>query len=949
MKTSTSKYIILFSAVGLAIACSTKKDSFVNRNYHAVTTEYNVLYNGNLALDAGLKDLSTTYDDNFWEVLPIERTQPVAVASTPSQGSSTTVGAAPGGANAPGKDAKSAKEALNPKDPMGGIKGVADKVGAAQNFDLGAKKNGAGSSKGDAGTASAGGAQGGAQQTPNFKRAEEKATKAIQKHSMNIGGSEKNPQMDEAYLLLGKSRYYENRYLPALEAFNYILLKYPSSDKIDDAKIWREKTNIRLDNEAIAIRNLKELIKQKRDKMNEQTYADANAMLAQGYLRLQENDSAVTVLREAAAFTEKNEEKARYHFILGQLQSRLKRPDSAYTEYQRVIDMKRKSPRRYVIQAHAMQAGQFDYKNGDTLVFMEKYRKLLEDRENRPYLDIINHQVGIFYDKQNDEVRAKQYYNKSLRQNSKDRYLTASNYRNIAEINFKEAQYATAGMYYDSTMVFLDNRSREYRSIKKKRDNLADVIKYEAIAKNNDSILSVVAMDEAGRKAYYEDYITKLKAKEEAEKKRLEKEAIKQENLASGGGSFSPGGMPGAAGRSAAGQTGTSAIGNKFYFNTASTVAYGKQEFKRRWGNRPYSENWRWSSEQTNKAAANAIDGDSIFAGVDGKLPKEGKDGKDKAVEPRFRTDFYISQLPTDKKLLDSLAVERNFAYYQLGSIYKDKFKEYRLAADKLERLLQNDPEERLVLPSKYNLYKIYQIIDPAKAEVYKQQILSQYPDSRYAEIIRNPSSDAAKTLTPDAAYDQLFKKYNEGQVREVFAQIDESIDTYTGEEIVSKFELLKAQVSARLMGIEEYKKGLNFVALNYPNSEEGKKAELLLKTDIPNLEKLAFGQPTASWKIIYKFDFADEAKIKPLRDKIEKFIKEGLNNNIKITSDVYTIKENMLVLHGFSSKLAAEEAVSVLKDYKKYKVAEDLEIISTEDYKVVQIKKNFTEFLAIE
>ncbi|MFD2602378.1 type IX secretion system periplasmic lipoprotein PorW/SprE [Flavobacterium suzhouense] len=943
MKTSTSKYFILFGAVGLAIACSTKKDSFVNRNYHAVTTEYNVLYNGNLALDAGLKDLSTTYEDNFWDVLPIERTQPVVSVNPPSQGSSTTVGSGPGGANASGKDAKSSKDALSLKDPMSS-KNFSDKSNAAQNFDLGGKKNAAGLSKGDAA-----GAQGTAQQTPNFKRAEEKATKAIQKHSMNIGGSEKNPQMDEAYLLLGKSRYYENRYLPALEAFNYILLKYPSSDKIDDAKIWREKTNIRLDNEAIAIRNLKELIKQKRDKMDEQTYADANAMLAQGYLSLQENDSAVTVLKEAAAFTEKNEEKARYHFILGQLQSKLKRPDSAYTEYQTVIDMKRKSPRRYVIQAHAMQAGQFDYKNGDTLVFMEKYRKLLEDRENRPYLDIINHQVGIFYDKQNDEVRAKQYYNKSLRQNSRDRYLTASNYRNIAEINFKEAQYATAGMYYDSTMVFLDNRSREYRSIKKKRDNLADVIKYEAIAKNNDSILSVVAMDEAGRKAYYEDYISKLKAKEEAEKKRLEKEAIKQENLASGGGNFSSAGIAGMSSRGFAGQTGqagASATGGKFYFNTASTVAYGKQEFKRKWGNRAYSENWRWSSEQTNKAAANAIDGDSIFAGVEGKLPK---DGKDKAVEPRFRTDFYISQLPTDKKLLDSLATERNFAYYQLGSIYKDKFKEYRLAADKLERLLQNDPEERLVLPSKYNLYKIYQIIDPAKAEVYKQQILSQYPDSRYAEIIRNPTSDAAKTLTPDAAYDQLFKKYNEGQVREVFAQIDESIDTYTGEEIVSKFELLKAQVSARLMGLEEYKKSLNFVALNYPNSEEGKKAELLLKTDIPNLEKLAFGEPTASWKIVYKFDFADEAKIKPLKDKIEKFIKEGLNNNIKITSDVYTIKENMLVVHGFSSKLAAEEAVSVLKDYKKYKVAEVLEVISTEDYKVVQIKKDFTEFLAIE
>jgi tetratricopeptide (TPR) repeat protein len=934
LKTSTSKYFILFGTVGFAIACSTKKDSFVNRNYHAVTTEYNVLYNGNLALDAGLADLSATYQDNFWEVLPVERTQPVVVAAPAP--------AAPAAA-APAIPAKAGKDSKDPKDPVSVPGGKSGKSGPENmitdnKVGLGPKAAGA------APDAQASG------QTGNFKRAEEKATKAIQKHSMNIGGTERNPQMDESHLLLGKARYYENRYLPALEAFNYILLKYPSSDRIDEAKIWREKTNIKLDNERIAIRNLKELIKQKKDVMDEQTFADANAILAEGYMQLQENDSAVTVLKNAAQFTKNNEQKARYHFILGQLQSSLNRPDSAYAEYQRVIDMKRKSPRRYVIQAHAMQAGQFDHEKGDTLAFMEKYNKLLDDRENRPYMDILDHQVGLFYDKQKNNPKAIEHYNYSLRFNSQDRYLVASNYRNIAEISFKEARYPAAGMYYDSTMVFLDNRSREYRSIKKKRDNLADVIKYEAIAQTNDSILHVVSLDETGRKAYYEDYIAQLKEKEEAEKKRLEKEAIRQENLAAAGGSFSQNGAGGNMKEPIGAQKqktdapgmGSTAVG-KFYFYTPAAVAYGMQEFKRKWGNRPYSENWRWSSE--NKAAENAVTGDSI-AGNEGKQPKPGDE---KAIEPRFRTDFYISQLPTSQVVLDSLAKERNFAYYQLGTIYKEKFKEYRLAADKLERLLESNPEERLVLPSKYNLYKIYQIIDPAKAEAYKQQILSQYPDSRYAEIIRNPASDMSKTLAPEAAYDAVFKKYGEGQIREVYAQIDENIDTYTGEDIVSKFELLKAKLGARLMGIEEYKKGLNFVALNYPNSVEGKEAESTLKTDIPSLEKLAFGQPTASWKIVYKFDFADEAKIKPLRDKIEKFIKEGLNNNITISSDIYTLKENMLVVHGFISKLAAEDAVSVLKDYKKYKVAEVLEVISSEDYKVVQIKKNYTEFLAIE
>ena len=43
-------------------------------------------------------------------------------------------------------------------------------------------------------------------QNQDFERAEEKAIKAVQTHGMNIEGKERNPQIDEAYLLLGKAR-----------------------------------------------------------------------------------------------------------------------------------------------------------------------------------------------------------------------------------------------------------------------------------------------------------------------------------------------------------------------------------------------------------------------------------------------------------------------------------------------------------------------------------------------------------------------------------------------------------------------------------------------------------------------------------------------------------------------------------------------------------------------
>lgn len=876
MKSTLIKYSLVTGFLLFLIACSVKKDRFINRNFHAVTTEYNVLYNGNIALEKGLATLSTTYQDNFWDILPVER---VSVS-----------------------EEKATKDQTKNQD---------------------------------------------------FEKAEEKAVKAIQKHSMNIGGSEKNPQMDEAYLLLAKARYYDNRFIPSLEALNYILYKYPLSDKIYHAKVWREKVNIRLDNDQIAIKNLKKLLEDK--KISGQDLADANAMLTQAYINIQAKDSAIATIKIAKETTKNNDEKARYSFILGQLYESLNYQDSAFVAYESVIQMNRKSPRRYVIQAKIKQAQQFDYKKGDTLVFVKDYTKLLEDRENRPYLDALYHQMGVFYDKQDQPNAAKKYYNKSLKINSKDKYLVASNYRNIAEIYFRESKYKTAGKYYDSTLVNLNDRTREYRRIKKKRVNLDDVIKYETIAQANDSILSVVAMSDLERKSYYEEYIKKLKQEDEIKAKLAAVQAEKEANMLAANNNASGGSlvksdknnlseaMKNPVTKTASGVADIGGDKNSgFYFYNQVTVAYGKKEFANKWGKRTLKDNWRWSSD------SNAESNTDLDTKEDVVAESESKD-KATSENPKYTTSFYLEQLPTDQKVIDSLAKDRNFAYYQLGIIYKEKFKENELAASRLEQLLKNNPEERLVLPAKYNLYKIYQIIAPAKAEQLKQQIIAEYPNSRYAEIIKNPSIEITDEANPELVYNVIYKKLENNQLREVYGEIDELINRFTGEESVAKFELLKAKVVGRLQGLEEYKKALNYVALTYPNIEEGKQAENLLKTDIPKLEALTFSKQEATeWKIIFPKKFPLDNEVKQLTDKIDKYLKDSNTVLLKSSSDIYTINANFIVIHGFNSKESANAVLSILKEHKNYKIKDQAYLVSTEDYKIIQMQKKFEDWLLL-
>ena len=358
----------------------------------------------------------------------------------------------------------------------------------------------------------------------DFERAEEKAIKAVQTHGMNIQGKEKNPQIDEAYLLLGKARYFDQRFVPSLEAFNYILFKYPASDKINEAKVWREKTNMRLENNELAIKNLKRLLEL--ETLEDQVLADATSALAQAYINIQAKDSALTQLTIAADITEKVNEKARFNLIRGQLYNEFGKKDSANLAFDQIIELHRKIPRAYYINAHLAKAANFDLETGNKLEFLEYLTDLEEDRENRPFLDKIYHRIAEYHKSNTSDSLAIAYYNKSLRAQSSDKQLKSINYTTLGDMSFDKAEYRKAGAYYDSTLTNLTINTKPYRVIKKKRENLDDVILYEGIAQVNDSILNLVSLSEEDRVAIFTEYVDKLKA--EAEILKEQEEAAKR-------------------------------------------------------------------------------------------------------------------------------------------------------------------------------------------------------------------------------------------------------------------------------------------------------------------------------------------------------------------------------------------------------------------------------------
>jgi tetratricopeptide (TPR) repeat protein len=878
LKNIQLKHLLTFGSIAILLACSTKRDNYINRKWHSTNTKYNVLYNGNLAMQKGIADVKATYSDDFWDVLPLERMQ------------------------------------ITPTEQK----------------------------------------EGEVTRNANFERAETKATKAIQIHSMNIGGYEKNNQIDESYLMLGKSRYYENRYLPAMEAFNYILYKYPTSNNVYQAQVWREKVNLKLENEQLAIKNLNRTLKGQ--KVTGQDLADIHSVLAQAYIKKNVLDSAIVSVKISKKETKLKEEKARYTFILAQLYEKLNYSDSAYVAYQEVIDMKRKSPRSYTIYSHLRQSKQFDFQKGDTVVFHKNLDKLQENIENKSFRDVIYHQRAVFYDKKGKDKLAILNYNKSLKNSSSDKYLASLNYRNISEIYYRKQNFHFVKKYLDSTLLRLPEKNSEVKSTKKRLEIIMDVVKYQDIISYSDSIFNISKMSNSEKVNFFQNHITKLKISDSiAAIKKADNIALSEQNQKSDA-------FPGDSFNDNSDNKDIKSLGeisktknpvleqdlikppvnsgglqSNFYFYNAVTVAQGKLNFKKKWGDIKYGDNWK-SIPESNQNQTQNVSEEEIEEETEEETEEVG-------LEPKYKTSFYIDQLPKDTKVLDSLNIEANYARFQLGTIFKEKLKEKKLAITTFEDILVNSPESKLILPTYYNLYQLYGDENKEKALVYKQKILTEYPESRYASAVNNTTINA--DITADSEFNLLYTKVEEGWFREANLEIDALLKKYDGDELNAKFDILKAKISARLFGLSAYKEALQKIVKNYPKAVETKKIESILSSDIPALEALQFGATSKTYNLIFITNYPNEISHKNLIEKLNKYAKESGDRKVSVSNDIYNVDKNMIVLHGILNKVTAESVANYLKEHKDYKLKDTPIIISNEDYKVVQVRKNIEDYLA--
>ena len=733
-----SQKIGFLSVLLFIVSCSTKKDAFLNRNYNALTTQYNILYNGGVAFDQGLNEINLNYEDDFFELLPIE---PLSFENIKFRIPILSTGAKEPGIGFDVKKTEEPEEALTP-------------------FDI----------------------------------AEQKAVKAIQKHSMNINGKERNKKIDDAYLLLGKSRYYTERFIPAIDAYNYIIANYPNASLINETKIWRAKAHIRIENEELAIETL-EILLRKPD-LPDFIREDANTALAMAYAKLDSVNTVRNYLWEATKTSKNKTQRARNLFVLGQLYSLDKIKDTASMVFKKLINFKQ-APYKFRIHAE-IELAKNAVSDSSSLAILERYKKLIKNRDNRPYLDAIYYQVAVLEQERDSLNEAVLNYNKSLRAKNGGAKQKTYSYEQLAKIYFKDLDYVTSGAYYDSILQVANNKNTlRIKRFERRAKNLSSLVKYEKNLQKNDSILTLAALPKEQLEQYFQEYIDKIK-------KEDEELAQKKLNQISFGSSFG------------GGLQSTKAKGKWYFYNTQS-LGFGKSEFKRVWGSRPLEDNWRISDKSIIVNASN-----------------EDKDLVTNIKNPRYEISTYLETVPSSAKELDSLTFDRNTALFELGLIYKEQFKNPPKATRNLERLLVSNPDKELILPANYHLYQLYLLTGNTKATQYKDFILNSYPDSPFSKIILNPEIELSKEKEVDEdaeVYEIAYKLYKDDFFEDAICFIDMTIPTLVeGSILVSKFELLKAYAIGKYQNKDSYIAALEKVAVGYPQTEQGKKALEIMK-----------------------------------------------------------------------------------------------------------------------
>ena len=743
---------------------------------------------------------------------------------------------------------------------------------------------------------------------------------------------EYNKWVDDSYLLMGKAQYLKNDLESAAITFNYIIRRYPDKKVVTEARIWLMKTYDRQGNLRNAEMVLAELQKQEKEEgIPEALLQEYHAAVANHYLLQGKQEAAITELEKAYGFSRKKRDKAHLAYLLGQLYEEKEDGQKAVEYFQKVLHNNPVYDMRFSAQVKIAQNS--GLANADIKEIKKTLRKLLRDEKNKEYRDQIYYAFGKVSLREGKEDEALDYFLKSAHASVSNNTQKGLSYLTLAGLYFGHEDYKHAQIYYDSAVTFLPGDYPGFEGYRSKSKSLNRLVRYTDEVALQDSLQRLARMSREERLAVIDEIIRK-----EEEKERRAAEANKVEPYSQG-----------RALDTRQRYLGEIARGGKWYFYNPTALAFGREEFLKRWGKRPLEDNWRRRNKVTMSFETASQDSVTL-------IPSD----QARSTSNRKSRSYYLRQIPLNDSLMALSHAKRQEGLFESSLIFEEEMHDHQRALRNLETLVKDYPNGEYTLPAYYNLYKIYKETgQTALADKYKAMLIARFPESEQAKILKDPEyykKVNEKRKEAEERYAQVYDLFERGEYAKVIAAADAALKDSLDPYLRDRYLFLRALAMGKSSDPKVLKDQLEWVADTVQDAQIRDRAKsliALLKKENPVVKK---EEDERTARLNYKFSPADEHFLVLLVPKGSVDLNELKFEIINFNTDQYPQKEfNVTVekkdpLKGYDILIV--RPLGNMKEAKKYEVAFNassalLKILSQYGiHAFLFTKQNYEEFL---
>lgn len=766
---------------------------------------------------------------------------------------------------------------------------------------------------------------------------------AIKKASLVIQRHERSKWIDDCYFEMGRAYFYKKDFFTAAETFQFIAGKYKGNPVGDISYIWLIKSylmlkkytqaesviNVALASETFPKKNISELF----------------AAIAWYNIDKKNYVKAIEYLEKSISVERKKSKRARYTFICAQLYEKIEDEEKASIRYQQVLKLN--PPYELAFNARISSAKLIPASNSSSKKNLEKeLLKMLSDAKNKEYKDQIYYSLGLIYEKNDQQEKSIKAFRSSAASSTTNLQQKGKSYFKLANIFYDLEKYEPSQIYYDSASTFLSKTNTDFELANKRKISLSKLVDNLHIIAKEDSLQRISRMPEKDRLAYIDEIIKK----EKAEKLRKEEEEKRTAELAlNNTANINENGVPSKPGAPAAG-------GSTWYFYNQNSIGVGATEFIKKYGRRTLEDNWRRANKESFASVSAIANGEDAGSN---STPVGANKNDDESLKKR-----YLANIPLTQTALNASIDRIVKAYYNIGQFYREEIINIPESINAYQTCLVRFPDNKLKAETYFNLYRLYtQQKNVAQADMYKNKLLSEFPNSIMAKVILDPDYISDSKATDKAAqtfYNNVYDAYlnlNYLAVIESKPRIDSQ---YSLTSIAPKYYYLYALSINKLKGVGAFEEALNDLIKKYASSEAASSAR-------ENLQKIAEQKnplltkakeedpipfeldPRAKYYVLITLDMSN---IRETKLNLNKFnITEFSLSKLQINTDLIGESEQTIYISSFQDTNAAKEYITLLNkkitDVFKIKPGSYfISFISEKNYKTMKETKAIKQYL---